>query len=107
MKFRRLALSLTLALMAFSATVFAQEDPANSMSTITERVTKVIVDKLGVDESEVTAKAYFKDDLGADDLDLVELIMDFEKEFSISIPDFVAEDMVKVEDVIDYLESSI
>ena len=57
------------------------------MSNIAERVSKIIVDKLGVDESEVTQEASFTNDLGADSLDTVELIMEFEKEFDISIPD--------------------
>ena len=57
------------------------------MSEITERVTSIIVDKLGVSESEVTPEATFAQDLGADSLDTVELIMEFEKEFDIQIPD--------------------
>ena len=61
------------------------------MSEIASKVQKIIVDKLGVDESEVTATASFTNDLGADSLDTVELIMEFEKEFGISIPDDQAE----------------
>ena len=61
------------------------------MATIAEKVTKIIVDKLGVDESEVTSEASFTQDLGADSLDTVELIMEFEKEFNLSIPDEQAE----------------
>lgn len=61
------------------------------MSTIAERVKKIIVDKLGVNESEVTNEASFVNDLGADSLDTVELIMEFEKEFDTSIPDDQAE----------------
>jgi acyl carrier protein len=57
------------------------------MSEIANRVKKIIVDKLGVDESEVNTEASFTNDLGADSLDTVELIMEFEKEFNISIPD--------------------
>ena len=57
------------------------------MSNIAERVKKIIIDKLGVDEAEVTLEASFTNDLGADSLDTVELIMEFEKEFDISIPD--------------------
>ena len=63
------------------------------MSNIAEKVTKIIVDKLGVDESEVSAEASFTNDLGADSLDTVELIMEFEKEFDISIPDEEAENI--------------
>ena len=61
------------------------------MSEIAEKVQAIIVDKLGVDESEVTPEASFTNDLGADSLDTVELIMEFEKEFDISIPDDQAE----------------
>lgn len=61
------------------------------MSEIASKVQKIIVDKLGVEESEVVATASFTNDLGADSLDLVELIMEFEKEFGISIPDDQAE----------------
>ncbi len=74
------------------------------MSTIAERVTKIIVDKLGVDESEVTPEASFINDLGADSLDTVELIMEFEKEFNISIPDDQAEQIQTVGLAIEYLE---
>ena len=61
------------------------------MSSIAEKVKKIIVDKLGVDETEVTPEASFTNDLGADSLDTVELIMEFEKEIDISIPDEDAE----------------
>lgn len=74
------------------------------MSNIAEKVTKIIVDKLGVDESEVTNEASFTNDLGADSLDTVELIMEFEKEFDISIPDEQAEKIQTVGDAISYLE---
>ena len=77
------------------------------MSTIAERVNKIIVDKLGVDESEVTAEASFTNDLGADSLDTVELIMEFEKEFDISIPDEQAENIQTVGQAVSYLESQI
>ena len=66
------------------------------MSDIATRVTKIIVDKLGVEEAEVTSEASFTADLGADSLDTVELIMEFEKEFNISIPDEQAEKITKV-----------
>lgn len=68
------------------------------------KVDSIIVDKLGVDESEVTREANFTNDLGADSLDTVELIMEFEKEFDISIPDEDAENIATVGNAIDYLE---
>jgi len=77
------------------------------MANISERVTKIIVDKLGVDESEVTAEANFTNDLGADSLDTVELIMEFEKEFELSIPDEKAEGIATVGDAVSYLEGAI
>ncbi len=77
------------------------------MSNIAERVNKIIVDKLGVDETEVTAEASFTNDLGADSLDTVELIMEFEKEFDISIPDEQAETIQTVGDAVKYLSSQV
>jgi acyl carrier protein len=76
------------------------------MSDISARVKKIIVDKLGVDESEVTNEASFTNDLGADSLDTVELIMEFEKEFNISIPDEKAESITTVGNAIDYLQEN-
>ncbi|MEM7105070.1 MAG: acyl carrier protein [Bacteroidota bacterium] len=73
------------------------------MSDIKSRVTGIIVDKLGVEEGEVTNEASFTNDLGADSLDTVELIMEFEKEFNISIPDEQAEKIQTVGDAIKYL----
>lgn len=75
------------------------------MSDIANRVKDIIVDKLTVDEAEVTPAAEFSKDLGADSLDTVELIMEFEKEFGISIPDEDAEKIVTVGDAIAYIES--
>lgn len=75
------------------------------MAQIEERVKAIIGDKLGVDESEVTNEASFANDLGADSLDTVELIMEFEKEFGISIPDDQAEKIATVQDAISYIES--
>ncbi len=77
------------------------------MSSITKRVTKIIVTKLGVDESEVTHEANFTNDLGADSLDTVELIMDFEREFEIAIPDEKAENITTVGEAIEYLEKNL
>ena len=74
------------------------------MSDIATRVKKIIVDKLGVDEAEVTPEASFTNDLGADSLDTVELIMEFEKEFNISIPDEQAETITTVGQANAYLE---
>jgi acyl carrier protein len=75
------------------------------MANVAERVKKIIVDKLGVDENEVTPESNFIQDLGADTLDTVELIMEFEKEFDVSIPDEQAEKIQTVGQAIDYLES--
>ena len=74
------------------------------MSEIAEKVKAIIIDKLGVEESEVTPEASFTNDLGADSLDTVELIMEFEKEFNISIPDEQAETITTVGQAISYLE---
>jgi acyl carrier protein len=76
------------------------------MSQIAEKVKKIIVDKLGVDESEVTIEASFTNDLGADSLDTVELIMEFEKEFDVSIPDDQAEKILTVGQAIEFIEAS-
>ena len=73
------------------------------MSDIASKVKAIIVDKLGVDESEVTPEASFTNDLGADSLDTVELIMEFEKEFNIAIPDDQAEKIGTVGDAINYI----
>lgn len=77
------------------------------MASIEEKVKKIIVDKLGVDEAEVTSEASFTNDLGADSLDTVELIMEFEKEFDLSIPDEQAEKIQTVGQAISYLESQL
>ncbi len=76
------------------------------MSEIVAKVTSIIIDKLGVEESEVTPKASFTNDLGADSLDTVELIMEFEKEFNISIPDNEAESITTVGEAIAFLEKN-
>ena len=76
------------------------------MSDIANKVKSIIVDKLGVDEKEVTPTASFTNDLGADSLDTVELIMEFEKEFNIAIPDEQAEKIATVGDAIAYIESN-
>lgn len=76
------------------------------MSDITSRVKAIIVDKLGVDEKEVTPEANFTNDLGADSLDTVELIMEFEKEFNIAIPDDQAENIGTVGQAVSYIEEN-
>lgn len=73
---------------------------------IEAKVKAIIVDKLGVEESEVTPEASFTNDLGADSLDTVELIMEFEKQFGISIPDDQAEKIGTVADAISYIENN-
>jgi acyl carrier protein len=75
------------------------------MSDVASKVKAIIVDKLGVEESEVTPQASFTNDLGADSLDTVELIMEFEKEFGISIPDDQAEKITTVGDAIAHIEA--
>jgi acyl carrier protein len=77
------------------------------MSDVKTRVIAIIVDKLGVDEGEVTQEASFTNDLGADSLDTVELIMEFEKEFNIAIPDDQAETIQTVGDAVSYIEKNM
>lgn len=76
------------------------------MSSIAEKVKSIVIDKLGVEPTDVAFEASFSNDLGADSLDQVELIMEFEKEFNISIPDEIAEKIVTVGDAIKYLEAN-
>ncbi|MBT6965180.1 MAG: acyl carrier protein [Flavobacteriales bacterium] len=76
------------------------------MSDIAEKVKAIIIDNLGVDASEVTAAASFTNDLGADSLDTVELIMEFEKEFDIQIPDDKAEAIATVGDAVSFIEEA-
>ena len=77
------------------------------MATVLERVSKVIVDRLGVDENEVKLEASFREDLGADSLDVVELVMELEDEFDMEISDEDAEKIATVGDAISYIESKI
>ena len=74
------------------------------MASVDERVKQIIVEQLGVDEAEVTATATFVDDLGADSLDTVELVMAFEEAFGIEIPDEDAEKIATVKDAVDYIQ---
>ena len=76
------------------------------MSEVASKVKNIIIDKLGVEESEVVIEASFTNDLGADSLDTVELIMEFEKEFNIAIPDDQAEKISTVGDAITYIEAN-
>lgn len=77
------------------------------MSEIESRVKSIIVEKLNVDEAEVKPEASFTNDLGADSLDTVELIMEFEKAFSVNIPDDKAETISTVGDAIAYIEANV
>lgn len=88
---------------SFLCTLLTSKNYTN-MSEIATKVKAIIVDKLGVDEKEVTMEASFTNDLGADSLDTVELIMDLEKEFDITIPDEDAEKIVTVGDAVNYIE---
>ncbi len=76
------------------------------MSDVAARVKKVVVEHLGVDEDKVTESASFIDDLGADSLDTVELVMAFEEEFGIEIPDDAAEKILTVKDAVDFIEQA-
>ncbi len=77
------------------------------MATVFDRVKSIIVEQLGVDESEVTPEASFVEDLGADSLDVVELVMALEEEFEIEIPDEDAEKIVKVGEAVKYIEQHL
>jgi acyl carrier protein len=77
------------------------------MSDIADRVKKIVVEHLGVEEDKVTEAASFIDDLGADSLDTVELVMAFEEEFGCEIPDDAAEKIIMVKDAVTYLEQSV
>ncbi len=77
------------------------------MSDIQKRVAKIVAEHLDVDEDKVTQKASFTDDLGADSLDQVELVMAFEEEFGIEIPDDAAEKIATVEDAVKFIEETV
>ncbi len=77
------------------------------MASIEEKVKQLIVEQLGVDEAEVTPTAHFIDDLGADSLDIVELVMTFEESFEIEIPDEDAEKIQTVKNAVDYIQSHV
>ncbi len=84
--------------------VMGKQESRNPMSEIADKVKKIVVEHLGVDESKVTPEASFIDDLGADSLDTVELVMAFEEAFSVEIPEDAAEKISTVKDAIDYIE---
>ena len=77
------------------------------MSNVKEKITKIIVDKLGVDESEVTGEASFTNDLGADSLDTVELVMAIEEAFNIEIPDDTAEQISNLQQAVDFISQKV
>ena len=77
------------------------------MENLENKIKEIIIDKLGIEESEITESASFTNDLGADSLDTVELIMEFEKEFNVSIPDDDAEKIGTVGDAISYLKDNV
>ena len=79
----------------------------SAVASIEERVKEIIVEQLGVEEDEVSAEASFVDDLGADSLDTVELVMAFEEEFNVEIPDEDAEGITTVQDAIDYIKANV
>ena len=95
-------------ILTFNSNLCIVFEPQNiyKMSDIAEKVKSIIVEKLGVEASEVTTEASFTNDLGADSLDTVELIMEFEKEFNVSIPDDQAENIQTVGQAITYLEEN-
>jgi acyl carrier protein len=80
--------------------------PAGGGEKMLDKVKKIIVEQLGVDESEVVLEASFIDDLGADSLDIVELIMALEEEFDLEIPDSEAEKLVSVGDAVEYIKNN-
>jgi acyl carrier protein len=93
--------------IAAALPVFVIYRGTRNMSDIAERVKKIVVDHLGVDEAKVTENASFIDDLGADSLDTVELVMAFEEEFSVEIPDDSAEKIITVKDAVNFIEAHV
>lgn len=86
--------------------IYYDPEGSKTMSSIEERVKKIVVEQLGVTEDEVTNEASFVDDLGADSLDTVELVMALEEEFETEIPDEDAEKITTVQQAIDYVNSA-
>ena len=87
--------------------MYTTKGEVTELATVLERVSKVIVDLLGVDESEVKLEASFREDLGADSLDVVELVMELEDEFDMEISDEDAEKISTIGDAIAYIESKL
>src|SRR5690349_17167917 len=81
------------------------KNPGGFMAAVEQKVKQIIVEQLGVDESQVDTNASFVDDLGADSLDIVELVMAFEEAFELEIPDEDAEKITTVKDAVDYIEN--
>ena len=77
------------------------------MDNLENKIKEIIVDKLGIEESEITDSASFTNDLGADSLDTVEIIMDFEEEFDVEIPDEDAENLTTIQSALDYINSRL
>jgi acyl carrier protein len=96
--------SATAAISAPGQTTQTSQEREFSMSEIADRVKKIVVEHLGVDEAKVTPEASFIDDLGADSLDTVELVMAFEEAFGVEIPEDAAEKITTVKDAVDYIE---
>jgi acyl carrier protein len=92
---------------AFELAGYRKERGGTGMASVEEKVKSIIVDQLGVNEAEVTGTASFVDDLGADSLDTIELVMAFEEAFGIEIPDEDAEKIKTVKDAIDYVEAHV
>jgi acyl carrier protein len=96
---------LPAALHGYSCRYKSTKPEGNPMSETADRVKKIVVEHLGVEDEKVTTDSSFIDDLGADSLDIVELVMAFEEEFSVEIPDDAAEKISTVKDAIDYIDN--
>jgi acyl carrier protein len=90
---------------AYRTRIRSRGEEREDRMAVADQVKKIIVEQLGVDEDEVTPDASFVDDLGADSLDTVELVMAFEEEFGIEIPDEDAEKITRVKEAVEYIES--
>jgi acyl carrier protein len=96
---------VSLSAAAFGLAGDQKERGGTGMASVEEKVKSIIVDQLGVNETEVTGNASFVDDLGADSLDTIELVMAFEEAFGIEIPDEDAEKITRVKEAVDYIEA--
>jgi acyl carrier protein len=99
------ALSLAEAFQRQLKSTRSQKIPGGSMAAVEQKVKQIIVEQLGVDESQVDMNASFVEDLGADSLDIVELVMAFEEAFELEIPDEDAEKIATVKDAVEYIEN--